>query len=175
MNKIILGLALVIMIGCCAFTVIYVKKGAPKIAYVELESVYNDFELKKELEVKITTVQNLRKNILDSLKLQLSALSNRYSVKKDEQTAREFEARKQEYYQKEKEFTENNTRTSKSYTDQIWKQLNQYAKDYGKEQGYTYILGYDGQGALLYGQDAVNVTDAMKKYVNIRYKGGVSK
>jgi outer membrane protein len=85
---------------------------------------------------------------------------------------KEFDKKRQEYYTREQAFTQDNARASKSFTDQIWKQLNQYVKDYGKDHGYKFIFGYDGQGAVMYGEEGANVTEQVKKYVNDRYKGG---
>jgi hypothetical protein len=43
----------------------------PKIGYVQINEVYNEFRLKKELEGKLSTVQIARKGILDSLGMKI--------------------------------------------------------------------------------------------------------
>lgn len=149
-----------------------------KTAYVELGKVYGDFELKKELESKLTNVQQARKNILDSMKVQLEFFANNINamnVAKDkdkvEQQVREFEVKKQQYYETEKNFKEDNDKLTSQYQDQIWKQLNQYIKDYGKENGYLYIYGAGGNGFLMYADETNDITEKVKKYVNEHYKG----
>ncbi len=148
-----------------------------RIAYVKLGEVYNDFTLKKELEQKLISVQTTRKTILDSLELQLKMLytSIENNAKLDEKERLErvqrFEALRGEYQAKQRMFEEDNESTTKRYTDQIWKQLNEYVKSYGQEEGYSYIFGADGSGGLMYANDGDDITGAVQAYVNGRYKG----
>jgi len=163
--------------------VVLLHHSRPKLAYVELSKIYNDFEMKKELEKEMTSVQDMRKRTLDSLELGLNMLGrtmqnfevsgNRKGV---EERMPEFEMRRQEFLQKREAFSEDNEAMSQQYAERIWKQINQYVKDFGKENGYTYIFGADGTGALMYGEEAADITAEVAKYVNERYKGkGVAK
>ncbi len=164
------GLALLTVTAMCVID-------EPKTAYVELNMIYNDFQMKKELEAKLTNVQQTRKTILDSLELRLKVLSAqlRGMAQQDKKVMAEqagrFEALREEYFTKQKMFSEDNDRTTGQYSEQIWKQINQYVKDYGKENGYAYIFGADGSGALMYGTEKENITDKLKAYVNERYQG----
>lgn len=161
--------AIVIIALVCFWLVI--KNHESKFAYVEIETVYNEFPMKKELEGKLTNVQQARKNILDSLKIQLNALSASVKSEKDIEGIRVFQTKKQEYLLKQKNFEDDNQTTTQNYSSQIWKQINQYVKDYGKEKNYTFILGTDGSGALMYGDEKVNITKELSDYVNLRYQG----
>jgi outer membrane protein len=174
MNKVWLAVVTLIALGSFGFTMAYVKKQSPKIAYIELEAIYNDFQMKKELEGKLENVQQARKTILDSLKIQVSLLSKSIKSDKEKDKIRAFELKRQEYLMKEQNFTQSNQETSQQYTSQIWKQLNQYLREYGSRNEYTYLLGYDGNSggaAVIYGSEPQNVTVDVKKFVNERYKG----
>jgi len=142
-----------------------------EIVYVELESVYNNFDMKKELETKLTNVQQMRKSILDSMKIKLNAFSMSIKSPKEVKAIQDFQIRKQEYLAKKQNFDEDNQNTTQAYTAQIWKQINQYAKDYGKSHEYTVILGGDGEGTLMYADETKNITTEIIKYINERYKG----
>ena len=142
-----------------------------RIVYVELSTIYNDFPLKKELESKLINVQNSRSALLDSLKIKLNALSLEIHSPKDAEAIERFKYMKQEYLLKQKNFEEDNQAITQQYSDQIWKQINQYVKDYGKEKGFTYILGTDGTGTVMYGDDSKDITKELSVYVNGRYKG----
>ena len=146
---------------------------SPKIAYINTAEVYNDFALKKELESKLDDTQAKRKSILDSLKVSLQGLSMRMEKKEKPSTEEieEFNYVRQQYIKAEQEFSEDNQALADQYSEQIWKQLNQYIADYGKEHGYKYILGANGEGVVMYADESDNITAKMMEYVNIRYGG----
>lgn len=164
---IIVGIILAALLLFCFL----INNKVPKLAYVELEILYNDFPMKKELEAKLTNVRQLRKNILDSLKIQLNALSLSVKSDKDADGIRNFQIKKQEYLTKQQNFEQDNQATSQNYTSQIWKQINQYVKDYGKEHNYTFILGAEGIGTVMYSDEAKNITKELSGYINEKYKG----
>lgn len=147
--------------------------GNQKVAYVDLNEVYNDFQLKKELESKLKNTQNQRKTILDSIRIQLNLLKAKVTSapKPDEDFIRQFEYKRQEYLLKEKQFSEENDNLSQQYTDQIMKQMNQYVEDYGKSKNYDWIQGAKGDGGLMYVNKKFNITKEVLEYINSRYKG----
>lgn len=146
-----------------------------RIAYANLPELYNAFTMKTELESKLQHVQQTRKTILDSIGLQLNLLATNLQAQKPKQDAPQvidYQRRQQEYAYQQQHFEEDNRALTDQYSSQIWKQINQYVQDYAKEQGYDYVLGGDGSGTLMYGKDSHNITEALKTYINTRYKGG---
>lgn len=178
-NKIVIPFIAIVVISLAVVVgILYTSQ--PKVAYVNLNKVYNDFEMKKELEKKLTTVQDFRKKTLDSLELGLNIMSRTLqnfdqsgNKKGIEERMPEFQQRREEYFAKQKSFEEDNAAMTGQYTEQIWKQINQYVKDYGKEKGYTYVLGADGTGAVMYAEEKNEITEEVIGYINQRYKGGV--
>ena len=156
----------------------YVFINSTKTAYVEITEVYNDFVLKKELEAKLDNLQQARKSIIDSLELQLKFASDRIMKMEPRDSKKQkeielFEQQRQEFLYKKKNFDEDNQMATQQYSDQIWKQLNQYIKDDGNEKGYDYIFGADGTGSLMFAGEENNVTREVKEYVNKKYTGGI--
>jgi outer membrane protein len=149
-----------------------------KVAYIDTEEVYNDFKLKKDLEQKLQRTQLLRQSFLDSLKVRIQILSRQLNdpdpsikqkVKEDAKTKLEF--LQQDYLYKEKTFTEDNEALTEKYTNEIWKQLNQYIKDFGTENKYEFVLGTSGQGNVMYANAEKNITKQIKEYVNSKFEG----
>lgn len=168
------GAVLIIGLGVL-LGVVYAK--IPKTAYVELSGIYNDFEMKKEREIQLTKVQQARQAILDSLELQLSVMSRSLQGAYDErkvenEQVQAYQGLQQEYLRKKNAFEQENRATVARYEEEIWKQINQYIKDYGKQNDYSYILGADGSGAVMYANEGDNITDEIKRYINERYRGG---
>ena len=161
----------IVVIGVLVCFFLIIKSGEHKLGYVEIETVYNEFPLKKELESKLANVQQARKNILDSLKIQLNAISQSIKSEKEVEKLQFFQIKKQEYLLKQQNFEEDNQAAMQSYSEQVWKQINQYVKDYGKENNYIYIFGTDGTGAIMFASDTEDITTEMSTYVNERHKG----
>ena len=144
-----------------------------RIAWINVNKVYSEFQLKKELESKFTTTQAARKKITDSLELELRILSKQ--IQQEGEKAKDkisvFEAKRGFYLNKKNEFDTDNEQTQKNFNDQILKQITQYVKDYGKEKGYTIVFGAEGSGAIMYAKDAIEITDEAIVYLNQKYTG----
>jgi outer membrane protein len=163
----VLSIALIVALLFCVF------KPGEKTGYVELNKLFDEFKLKKELQVELQKIQSTRKNITDSLEFELKALAQqiRSEGEKDKAKINEFELKREHYLEKKKQFENDNATIGKQYDEQIIGQLNQYVKDYGEKNGYTYIFGADGSGFLMFSKATKNVTEEVKQYINERYKG----
>lgn len=171
-KEIVLPAVISLVIGIATF--LSVKLTETENAYVINADVYNSFELKKELEARMTATQQQRKNILDSLALRLEMRAQTYRLNgaSDTLEANAIRSLQQDFYMRQQQFEEDNTRMVAEYEEQIWKQLNQYAQDYGKENGYSIVFGANGDGGIMYGDQAVNVTEELKEYANEKFNGG---
>ena len=142
-----------------------------KTAYVDIKKIYEEFEMKKELAEKITKVQSVRNRILDSLEMELKILSQKINLKKTEEDVATFNVKREAFFSKKQLFQEDNQATIQDYDAKILKQLNQYIDDYGKQNNYVYILGYSGNGELLYADKRKNISDELILFINQKYKG----
>lgn len=151
----------------------YQSNSTKKVGYVEVAKLYNEFTLKKELENNLSSILNKRQLILDSLKLQLQMQANYFKKQKSPSDGeiREWERVKYEYQTSEKQFSEDNIALNERYMQQVWEQLNQYIKDYGKQNHFDYIHGANGSGTLLYAHEKNDITNELIQYVNERYQG----
>lgn len=142
-------------------------------AYIELHKVFSEFEMSRQYKSKLQSVSLARKNLLDSLELNLSAasraLQNQNNSSKDK--VDRFLYDKELYLQKKQQFEEDNQALQQQYNTEITKQLNQYIKDYGEKNGYEYIYGAEGSGSLMYAKESFNISDQVIKYANERYLG----
>jgi outer membrane protein len=172
-NKNVLLLTLSFLLGAAiVFGLVYFLNKKDKVAYVNLSKLYNEFEMKKELEAKLMNVQQARKTILDSIGLTLDQMSLKVQNTKDGDPLRiDFERKRQELAYKQQDFDQDNQALTEQYTSQIWKQINQYVQDYAKANDYDFIFGGDGSGVLMYGNDKKNITEEVKSYINQQYKG----
>lgn len=164
---------LIILSVCLSAYTMWNLKVKNKIAYVELATVFNDFEMTKQYKQKLDAVVNARKSITDSLELNLKARSRSINAhsKTDSKTVDGFEYDKEYYMEKVKQFQEDNLALKRQYDGEINKQINQYVKEYGDKNGYKIIFGAEGSGILMYAQEQDNISKEVLAYINERYKG----
>ena len=144
-----------------------------KQGYIVVKKVFDEFEMSKQYKKKLESVQMARKGIIDSLQLTLKAQARAINAGKEKSKDRinQFELDKQYYIEKSKQVKEDNEALIKQYNEDVIKQMNQYVKDYGEKNGYEFLFGGDGSGALMYGNSKLDITDDVIKYINDRYKG----
>ena len=171
-QKVAIFSGILILLGVIIFLVIgNVKKD--KLAWVNLNKVHGDFIFKKELENKLIKTEEARKKIIDSLEFELQVLARQIKSEngKDKNKLAIYETKRQKYFDKKNEFEEDNSVLQQQYNEQILTQINQYMKDFGKQNGYTFIFGADGTGGLMYADEARDVTEAAIVFINEKYKG----
>lgn len=143
------------------------------IRYINLSDVYNSFEMKKELEKKITKIQDTRQAIIDSLKMDLLSLSraveNNHS--KSKELTNSLQYKQKEFLSKQREFEETNETMINEYNNQIWKQINEYVNTYRKENKIDFIYGADGSGVLMAAEEKWNISKDVSDYINKKYQG----
>jgi len=174
MNRLVFIFLFFLTVVSFGFSV-YLFSTKQKIGFVSIGKIYAEFDLKKDLEAKYTKVESARKNILDSLELQIRGISKRMDdIKKptDEQK-HFFEQKVEDFKMKRKHFSEDNQALSNQYSEQIQKQLNQYLKDYGKEFNYDIIFGANNQGNVMHAKEKYDISDDVLKFINAQYKGTV--
>jgi Skp family chaperone for outer membrane proteins len=175
MRKLDYVILMLFALACIMFCALYFSK--PKIAYVDLPKVYSRFELKAELEKKHENTKNQRLLILDSLKIKLQKLSKNLSLIKDRNTEDfkrgfyDFNLLKQEYQEKEQNFTENDEVQVSEYEKQIWTRINNYTKAFTKENSIDILLGADGSGTVMNMNEKFDYTEEFIKYINSNYQG----
>ncbi len=173
MNK--QSIILLIFIGLSVLLYIaFIKYYEQKFGYIEIKTVFENFSMKKELEAKYKNTENLKKKILDSLQFEIAVLES--SLQKTSQSnafkneIEKYNKIKEEYFLRRKQYEEDALRLTETYDNQIIEQMNQYIKQYGEENNYTYIFG-NANGSIMYAKESENITKKVIDYINIKYQG----
>lgn len=69
-----------------------------------------------------------------------------------------------------RQYTLDEKAISEKYTAAIWKDINQYIAEFGKEKHCDFIFGANGNGNLMFANEVHDVTDEVIQYVNKRYE-----
>jgi hypothetical protein len=148
----ILNFVLVVALGVLFFW----KPSGGKMVFVLNNEVFAGFKGKLVLEEKLKTVRAENKRTLDSLILIVQG-SNKPEVT-------------QYYRDTEENFRITEQHLSEQYTADIWKRINTYMIEFGKEHNYTFVLGATGNGNLMYASEALNVTPDAIEFINKKYE-----
>jgi outer membrane protein len=168
----ILIVILVLIVGLTAF--FFFSKGkSGKTAWVDLPKVHSEFLLKKELEAKFIKTEQTRKAIVDSMEFELQVLARQINSNKgnDKKQMAVYQIKREQYVEKKEALELDNVNMQEQYNNQIMTQINQYMKDFGKQNGYEYIFGANGTGMLMYADEAKDVTTEAIEFINEKYKG----
>ena len=162
MKKLIIILASIVLASC----------SERKIGYVNLQTVFNDFAYKKELEKELKGISNNRKYILDSLETQVKMLIRKIQYDKtNKDLIAEYQTMKEIYLQKKTVYGEEEQRMVKLYDEKILSQLNSYIKEYGKKEKLDMIYGANNAGNVMYADTSLDLTKPVVMYINEKFKG----
>ncbi len=152
---------------------IYDRIDKPITAYINIQELFNSFELKKDYEKKLSVSKNSRQRLIDSLEMELKILGKKIESDnaKNKEDISVFSAKRERYIERKRMLEEDNLKQTKQYDNEIILQMNQYVKDFGKDNGYTYIYGSDGNGSIMYAKENKDITKVVIEYINAHYKG----
>lgn len=164
--KIVIGINIVIVAFVIFLGYSYFNS-TKKIVFINTGDVFNAFKMSKEIDTEIKQVEEKKQGIIDSLASNLSKIQN--GIIKME--AKDFDFLKREFIVKRNQFSEDMAKLKQISMEKIWKQINQYISDYGKENKVDIILGANGQGSLMYANDKIDITKDVIEFVNNKYVG----
>ncbi len=161
------------LLGLLLLLILYLQlfsSGGAKIAFVDNQKVYDSFQMSIELNKSLEAYNLKAKSILDSLDFELTQRAGKVNPNDTNQIA-EYLAFKKYCTGQYDNFTNNSNELSVTYNQQILNQMNTYIQSYGKENGYTVVLGANGQGSLLYAEEGIDITEDIITYINNKYAG----
>jgi outer membrane protein len=148
----------------------------PSVAYVQVGKLYEEFDMKKDMEKELLSTQTKGKAILDSLLVDINALTKKLEQNPGNTHLQNLVLKKREEYVDWRSSFENDQQEIVSNLQaKILAQISQYVKEYGEANGYDYVFGAVSDGTLMYGAETEDITPEVKKFINERYKGKISK
>ena len=167
---IILGLNIVIF-SAVVYLFVENSNDKEKIAYFLSGDVYNTFDYKIELEQELEGQQKRNKTILDSLEVDYKMMIGSLVGEPTEDQIILLKRKQEIFLELKEKFEITNSEAVKKSYDQIWGRINEYVQKYGKDNGYVYIFGANGDGSIMYADKSNDITKEIKTYVNQKYSG----
>ena len=152
-----------------------------KIAYVDLEEILKEYEgaVQAEEEMKVKSQQISQQ--LDQMALPLQQKIQEYQQNKDNLSASARQKQEAELMQQQQQFQQQQQIAQQQVQaegqakyEKINGEIESFLADYGKSNGYTYILGSSVQTkSVLYGEESLDITEAVIDALNVSYESEV--
>lgn len=149
------------------------KNSLNKTAYIDVKEVFENFQMKGELQKKLANETLSHRNYLDSLMFNIQLLKNKLesSKKPTHEEIEQYNKMQTIYFEHKQEIENSVGKMTSEYDAQIIEQMTQYIKDFGKTNDYDFIIGKNESGNLLYGNIEYDITKEVTQFINDKYQG----
>ncbi|MBP0902878.1 OmpH family outer membrane protein [Mariniflexile gromovii] len=149
-----------------------------KIGFVDNGTVINDYQEKKDVEAKFQAKEEAFRKKADSVgkEFQLEVQDAQITAQKSSQAkAQELMGglqQKQQLLQQKMQMEQQQLqRDYQTEIDSVISKVKKHVKEYGKNNGYTYILGTsDAAATVMYGAEDNDLTKVILEGLNKEYK-----
>lgn len=167
MKKLLYGIATLAILMSCTEN---------KIAFVDNAKLMNDYQEKIDIEnkykVRFEGFDKKRDSVGRAFQTEAMAFQNA-AAKMNQNTAQEkyneLMLKKQNIGQLLQDEEQSLLQQSQTEVDTLKSKVRKFVKEYGKKNGYTFILGSTENGSVLYGDDAKDITADVVKALNDAY------
>ncbi|QRM88700.1 OmpH family outer membrane protein [Lacinutrix sp. WUR7] len=167
MKKIILALVTVLVFTSCE---------QQKIAFIDNGELINEYQGKKDIEAKYKIKDEAFKKNTDSLAsgFQIEAKAFELAAAKMSQSKQQEKyqqlMQKQQGLQRQVQMQQQTMQQEfQVEIDSALVKVQEFVTDYGKKNGYTYILGKNEAGSVMYGSEANDITKVVTEALNASY------
>ena len=168
MKKIILIITVALMSFSCEQS---------KIAFVDNTQLLNEYQEKIDIEAKykdkIEVFSKKRDSISQAFQTEAQAFqqeANKLSQNVAQEKYNTLMQKSQTVQQQIQLEEQQLARESQEEIDTLLKKVKEFVVDYGQTNGYTYILGQNEAGSVMYGDASKDITKEVLKALNDAYK-----
>lgn len=172
-----LGIAITGLLLSC-FLLVDKYVGSKKIAYVRSTELVYGYMGMKEAGNKFKENTQMWQANIDTLQRDYQTTLSRFTSEAPRLSENE-RAERENYLTQQQQSLMNYTQAintkmleeDKKMTEGVLNQVNSFIEQYGKDHGYEIILGTTLSGSLLYGDNAIDITDEVLSALNNNYEG----
>lgn len=167
MKKIILGISLLAVVAC----------QQQKIGYVDNIRMMDEYQEKIDMEAKYQSRSETLGKKRDSISQEFQREAQEFqqqaqgmSQQKAQEQYGSLQQRGQIIGQQLQQEEQQLQLEGQTEMDSLITRVRDEIKKYGKDNGYSFILGGGNGGSVLYGEEAKDITDEIVKILNEKYK-----
>ena len=160
-----------------AVVIVFASCQNDKIAFVDnvrlMENSEEKMDIEAEFKAKSAALNKKRDSISQAFQLEAQALQTKVESLPQKEAQEEYDNLQQrgqfmgQQLQQEEQILQ---QQGQAEMDSLISKVKDEIKDYGKANGFTYILGGGEGGSVLYGQESKDVTDDILKIINDKYE-----
>lgn len=156
----------------------YNSFAAPTIVYVDTNQLLENYEGMKEARQAYQEKANQWQANIDTLKAELDREVQQYQSSKKNMTRKEqdlnqklIETKRKQFIDYQKGIQQKSQQEDYQMTEQVLTEVNTFIEAYGKQKGYTMILGANASGSIIYAKEPLDITEALQQALNDNYMG----
>jgi len=156
-----------------AFVILSASCNQTKIAYINVEDLMKDYDGTKALEETLKEKQEAMSKELDSISAPFQTKVQEYyqnaqnmSASKRAQTEQELQQEQQVLQGRQQQAGQALQQENQLLSEAITKKVDSFVSVYSKANGLNLVLGTSGNGTVMYGDDNLNVTNAILELLN---------
>lgn len=156
---------------------LFVSCQQQKVGFVDNVKLINDYQEKKDLETKLQGKIDGFQKRTDSLRQAFQLEINEAELKAKKMSQGDLQKLSQELQQKEQilsqrvQFEQQQiAQESQATNDSLIKKVKKFVENYGKANSYSYILGSNEAGSVMYGASENDLTQIILDDLNSTYK-----
>ncbi|NAS10996.1 OmpH family outer membrane protein [Poritiphilus flavus] len=148
-----------------------------KIGYVDNIKLMDDYQEKQDIEAKYKTktdaLNKKRDSVSQAFQIEAQAFQAKASSMSQKKAQEEYGILQQrgqfigQQLQQEEQLLQQQGQTE---MDSLVSKVKREIRAYGKANGYTYVLGGGEGGSVLYGTEAMDLTEEILKILNDKYE-----
>nr|WP_298320900.1 OmpH family outer membrane protein [uncultured Aquimarina sp.] len=146
------------------FSFCFLSRSESNIVYVDNVTLFNGFNMSKDLG-------KINNEKITKQKKKLDSLYTIYSIFKEQKNTEKATSLEIQLRSEDQELRKINEYFSNDVSQQVWNRLNQYIKEYGEANEYKIILGTQGNGNIMFAENGIDITEKILEYANNKYEG----
>ncbi|MBJ7879662.1 OmpH family outer membrane protein [Gelidibacter salicanalis] len=169
MKKGFIALLTLVMLSSC--------QEQTKIGFVDNSKLINDYQKKKDIEAKFQVEIDAFNKKVDSIGQSFQAqaaemqasdpnMAQKGSQEKYQALAQQYQRFQQQFQMEEQQIQTK----SQSQIDTLIKQVRTFVKNFGEKNDYSYILGSNEAGSVMYGDESKDLTKEILEALNAEGK-----
>ena len=176
MNKLALPIALIALI--LSVSSFFYLKSTSDLVYVDVNKLLDGYKRTKIVKAEFDEKAKTMKANVDSLMTDWQKELKNYEKERSAMSKKEL-ALKQELLGTKQQQISNYQEAvqkqlqeeDKKVTQTVVNDINDFVKEYGKKKGYEVIFGATGNGTIMYGESASDLTDEVLAELNTEFQG----
>ncbi|RNC88154.1 MAG: OmpH family outer membrane protein [Winogradskyella sp.] len=148
-----------------------------KIGFINNGDVINDYQMKIDIEASFKVKKEAFEKRMDSINRDFQVEVKAFQLASNKMSQKNAQEKYNELGQKNQQLTQQfqieqqvMQQAFASEIDSIVSKVNDFVSDYGKKNGYAFILGQNEAGSVMYGEEISDLTKIITDELNAAYK-----